>query len=241
MYLPSKLRFKHLSVLALFIFLLILPLKNVVENVFIFFSRQLLIIPQKISKKTEDITKKNLQLRLKLQAFQNLEEENQRLQEALGFREKRGADFIAAQVISFDPSSWRRIVVINVGTNQKMQPGLLAIDEEGYLVGKVIEAHPHYARVILTDDPDFTLPVFVGEKSFGLLKGTLKGARVLYLENEELVKPEDKIWLRTPYSYSLIYAGQVKRVKKNKHSLFWEVEAKLFAKRPFLHTIYIVR
>ena len=181
MYLPSKLRFKHLSVLALFIFLLILPLKNVVENVFIFFSRQFLIIPQKISKKTEDITKNNLELRLKLAAFQNLKEENQRLQEALGFREQRGADFIAAQVISFDPSSWRRIVVINVGANQKIQPGLLAVDEEGYLVGKVIEAHPHYARVILTDDPDFSLPVFVGDNSFGLLKGTLKGARILYL------------------------------------------------------------
>ncbi|UCG35324.1 MAG: rod shape-determining protein MreC [Candidatus Omnitrophota bacterium] len=241
MYLPSKIRFKHASVLALFIFLLLLPFKDLIGNVFIFFSRQFLVIPRKISQKTETLKKKNLELILQLRAFKNLKEENERLRTALQFREERGADFIAAQVISFDPSSWRRIVAINVGTKQKIQPGLLAVDEEGYLVGKVIEAEAHYARVILIDDPDFSLPVFVGEDSFGLLKGTLKGARILYIENEELIKPNDEIWLRTPYSYSVIYAGQVKQVKRGKHSLFWEVQAKLFAKRPFLHTIYIVR
>jgi len=241
LYLPSKIRFKHASVLALFIFLLILPFKDTIENFFIFFSRQFLIVPRKISQKTEALKERNLELTMRLRAFQNLKEENEKLRTALQFREERGADFITAQVISFDPSSWRRIVVINVGTNQKIQPGLLAVDEEGYLVGKVIEAHPHYARVILIDDPDFSLPVFVGEDSFWLLKGTLKGARVLYIENEESVKPDDEVWLRTPYSYSLIYAGMVKQVKKGAHSLFWEVQVKLFAKKSFLHTIYIVR
>ena len=241
MYLPSKLRFKHIGFLAIFIFLLILPFKGVLQNIFFFSTRMLMHSPRKTDQKIAQVEEKNLEFMLKLRAMENLQEENQTLRDALNFTSQRNLDLVGAEVISFDPSSWRRIVIINAGTTKGVKDGMIAISEEGWLIGKVIDAKPHYSRIILVDDPGFTLPVFVGENAFGLLKGTLSGVAITYIENEEDVAKGDKIWLKIGFNAAPIYVGEVKKVKKTKDSLFWDINAKLYSKATFLHKIYIIQ
>jgi rod shape-determining protein MreC len=188
-----------------------------------------------------ELEKRNLALTLKVRELQYLKPENERLRKALAFKEEKKTDLIGTEIVSLDPSTWRRIVVINAGKDKGINSGSYAIDEHGWLVGKIIEIGNTRSRLILIDDPNFSLPVFVGENSFGLLKGSLGGVKILYIENAEQIKAKDKVWLKISSLASPIYIGEIKKVIHDKDSLFLDVEAKIFSQNPFVHKIFIIK
>ena len=242
MYLPSKIKPKHIGFFFLLIFLLILPFRNFVEHAIILFSKKVIFDIRRVSKQIEQLQKKNLALLSQLKDSQYLQKENEMLRKALGFKGKKKASFIGVEVISFDPSNWRRMVVIDAGYNQGMKKDLFAIDEEGHLVGRIVQVKQDYSRLLLVSDPDFKLPVFIGigKGAFGLLNGGLDSIRVLYVEEKEQVKIQDQVWAKTRLFEAPIYVGEIKRVKKRQDDLFCDVEVVLFSQNPLLHKIFII-
>lgn len=241
MHLPSKINPRYISILALILFLAILPLKNTVQNILIFFSRGLLITPIGLSRQLQKTKEKNLSLTLKIRDMQYMKEENIKLKKALSFKEEKGINIIGVDIVSFDPSNWRKVVVVNAGENDGIIRGFYAVDENGWLIGKVVETRSNYSRIVLIDDPDFAMPVFVEDKSYGLLKGSLAGVKILYVEKDEDIKEKDKVWCKIPSLNFPLYIGEVKGITRNEDNLFKDVEVNIFSKNPLFHKIFIVR
>ena len=192
-------------------------------------------------RKVEQLRQEKLTYAVRIKELQALKEENEQLRKALEFKKERSAALVGVEILAFDPSSLRRIVTINRGSNDGVRKGFYAIDEEGWLVGKVVEVRPTYAWVMLVDDPDFSIPVFVGKASVGLLKGSLGGTKILYIENGEFVRENDRVWLKVPFLKFPIYVGEVQRLKEDKGSIFCDVEVRLFSENPLLHQMFIVQ
>jgi rod shape-determining protein MreC len=92
-------------------------------------------------------------LESELLRFEEVERENSRLKKILDFKTTLKGKTIPARIIGWDASPWRKIVILDKGTNQEVQSDMAVIVPEG-LVGRVLEAGPETAKVILLSDPD---------------------------------------------------------------------------------------
>ncbi|MDP2924583.1 MAG: rod shape-determining protein MreC [Candidatus Omnitrophota bacterium] len=241
MRLPSKIKSKYIAAGILFIFLLIFPFKNFIENIFIFFSSELRLSPHQNYARIIELQKRNLSLVIKIRQLHYLGNENEKLKAALEFKKQRNIEVVGVEIISFDPSSWRRLAIVNAGKDKGLQKGSYVINENGYLLGKISEVKKTYSYLMLIDDPDFSLPVFIGENSTGMLKGTLGGVDIFYIEETDNIKVKDRIWIKIPNTTFPIYIGEVRKVKKDSNSLFLGINVELFVRNPFLHKIFVVR
>lgn len=84
--------------------------------------------------------------------------DNARLRALLRLRDREGAPVASARLVSSTPSSTRRFAVLNAGRWQGVRPGMPVRGPDG-LVGRVVEAGPNAARVLLLTDPDSIVPV----------------------------------------------------------------------------------
>lgn len=221
--------------------IVLLPFKGAIQNLLTIFSRQLNLSPTKTSKTIEELKKANLTLKLQLQEFNPLSKENETLKKAFNFKKQKKLNLQGAEVLAFTPSSWRRIAIINVGEDKNIKEGQLAIDEEGNLLGKILEVNEKTSRLILVNDPGFNLPVFVGEQGYGLLKGNITNARILYIEDGDKIQKGDKVWVKTADSASSINIGKIKRIQKSSNSLFWNVEAELTLENSTFNKVFIIK
>jgi rod shape-determining protein MreC len=241
LYLPSKLHSKYIALVAISLFLLILPFHKTVRHLFVLLSKGVNLNPRRISRRIDDLEKENLRLMLQIQGFEEAREENRKLKMALQFKETSNIELIGAEIIAFNPSSWRRIVVINAGSNDGVGEGLFAVNENGHLLGKIITAKNAYSYLMLVNDPDFNIPVIVGQSSIGLLQGGLDEVKVLYLEKAESIKKGDKVWLKSAPNSLPLYIGRVSNVVDSRDNLFWDVEVELFSQAFPLHSTFIVK
>ena len=219
-----------------------LPFKKSIQNIFITISKS--SFPSSKNKyinKIKQLEKENLLLSLKIKQFDYKKDENEKLRKALKLKNDKIINLLGAEVLAFSPSNWRRILTINKGSNDGIEDGQFAIDENGHLLGKIIEIDKISSRLILIDDPEFTTSVFVAEKDFGLLKGNLVGAKVLYIEDGSEIKKGDKVWLKVPSINFPIEIGEIKKVKNNQNSLFWDVDVNLYTKNSFFEKIFIMK
>lgn len=87
-----------------------------------------------------------------------IEGENRRLKALLGVVEQVGRPVATARLIGSTSSSTRRFAMLSVGSNAGVAPGQ-PVRSGGGLIGRVIEAGPNTARVLLVTDPDNVVPV----------------------------------------------------------------------------------
>ena len=88
-------------------------------------------------------------------------EENRQLRALLDFeRDNPGREYLPATIIAHDPNNLVRSVVINRGTEQGLQKGMVVVNEVG-LVGKVVEAYPNASKVLLLIDPSSVVNALV--------------------------------------------------------------------------------
>lgn len=197
--------------------------------------------PTRYGQTIQELKKKNLSLSLQIRQLHYLKIENERLRKALQFYEGRQINLIGADIVSFDPSSWRRAVVLDVGKTKGITEGAYAVDDQGWLIGKIVDVNNKFSRLIFVDDPNFTAPVFIGMNSFGLLKGGVGNVKILYIEDGDKIELKDKVWLKIPTLTFPIYIGEVKRISKENNSLFCNVEIQLFSKDYPSHKVFIIQ
>lgn len=240
MFLPSKFQFKYIfwSFTVVLVFL-------VFKNVFVYlslFSAQNLVFSYRKTDSINDLKKENVQLTLEINRLRSLEEENTRLKKALNITETSRAGLIYARIVGFSPSVWRRIAYIGIGRTQGLHEESLAINEEGFLVGKVLEVKKGYTRVGLLNDPYFSLPVCIEDKGMGLLQGTLRGnLKLRYIEEGQKVKEKDCVWLTCKNTSFPIHVGRVSAVKKKDDDFFLDVEVVPSAQIHSLREVFLLK
>jgi len=180
-------------------------------------------------------------LTLALKKNQTILEENEKLRKALAFKEDKKIDIVGVEVASFDPSAWRRIAIINAGKDKGLRDGMFAVDSEGFLVGRVIDVKNNFARLILVDDPEFSLAVYIGNDALGMLSGGLDAVKIQYIDMSDNVNLNDIAWFKMPLISYPIYIGRVRKINENKNGLFLDVEIKLFSQNPLLKKVFIIK
>ena len=100
---------------------------------------------------------------------------NERLRGLLGLGKKIKQPLIAAEVVGKDPSPWFQTVLVDKGSADGVRKGLPVINREG-IVGLVIEATGHYAKVMLITDPNSAVDaVEQNSRARGIVKGGTSG------------------------------------------------------------------
>jgi len=205
------------------------------------FSSQRLILTQNSSKTIEELRKKNLILLSALRKNQTLTEENEKLRKALAFKEDKKVEMVGAEIASFDPSVWRRLVIINAGKDKGLGEGMFAVDSEGFLIGRLVDVKNSFSRLMLVDDPEFNLPVYIGNDALGLLSGGVDFVKIQYIDISDNVKLNDIVWFKIPLISYPIYVGRVRKINENKNGLFLDVDVRLFSQNPLLKKIFIIK
>lgn len=101
----------------------------------------------------EDYQARIVKLEGELKTLEEAAKENARLRKLLDFKGTLSGRTVAARVIGWEPSSWRRTILIDKGKKEGIQKDMAVLVPEG-LVGRVLEAGNSTARVLLLTDPD---------------------------------------------------------------------------------------
>jgi rod shape-determining protein MreC len=101
-----------------------------------------------------------------------LEFENKRLRELLGFKRSLPSPVIAAEIIGKDPSAWFKTVIIDKGSTDGLRRGLPAVSSLG-VVGQIIEVSARQSRLMLIIDRNSGADALVQRtRARGIVKGT---------------------------------------------------------------------
>jgi len=140
------------------------------------------------------LRQENQELRVRLMKLEEAARENKRLDELLGFKQKAEYSLVVARVIAFDASNLRRSLTVNKGRSSGIKIGNPVITIDG-AVGKVIEVGKFASRIILINDPDFSMAAKVKRSDvMGVLSGSLSNICMLkYLDLDDDIKPGDEI------------------------------------------------
>jgi rod shape-determining protein MreC len=108
--------------------------------------------------KNADLEQEMQVARVKVAEAEAIRRENQRLRATIGLREPPAAPVALARLIGSTSSSARRFAYISAGSADGVRPEMPVISPMG-LVGRVLEAGPHSARVMLLTDSESMVPV----------------------------------------------------------------------------------
>lgn len=133
-------------------------------------------------------------LKQQLSAFKELELENIRLRELLALKREVSYKVVAARVIARSPDNWSSVIIIDKGRHSGIRQGNAVISHQG-LVGRVIETTITTSKVILINDPAFSVSSIIQRsRQEGLICGTLGSTLMMkYLPIDADVKISDKV------------------------------------------------
>lgn len=133
-------------------------------------------------------------LRQKLITLDEISLENTRLRNLLSLKQKSPLRVIVALVIGRSPDNWSSLVIIDKGRYNGIKEGMVAISYLG-LVGRVMETASSTSKIMLINDPNFSVSALVQRsRQEGLISGSLGSSLVMrYLPKEADIKAADTI------------------------------------------------
>jgi len=242
LYLLFKPKSKYLVSVFILVVLILLSFKDVFKDIIFFFSTKIYTYSESNYKqKFSQLRKENIALKLQIKNHKSSQTEIKTLKKAFDLETKENIDLIGAEIMFFSPSTLHHVTFVNKGKNSGLKEGQFAIDADGNLIGRIREVKEKFSEIILIDDPDFTVPVYVGQNELGLLQGNLFGAKILYIEPESKIAAKEKVWVKAyPYSFSL-HIGKIKKVRQSKNGLFLQIDVELAKKNNLQSTIFIIK
>ena len=176
------------------------------------------------------LASENERLRIENALAEEIRRENELLTGLLQLR--AGLDYrtVAATVVARESSEFRRMVVLDQGSDDGIEVGDVAIAAGGALAGRVTEVTPDTAKVILLTDGEFTV---IGQLSLTAATGEVVGqlgAGVLVMRqidsNEEVTVGDEVVTagielaptVRSPYPKGLLL-GQVIDVRRDANDI----------------------
>jgi rod shape-determining protein MreC len=104
---------------------------------------------------------------------------NNRLRQLLALQKEIPRPMITAQVVGKDPSPWFQTILVDKGMSDGVEKGQPVINPEG-IVGLVIDATGHFAKVMLITDPNSSVDAIIQKnRARGIVKGGTSGYCVL--------------------------------------------------------------
>jgi len=198
-----------IPLLALFVFIFILPQQNLVPlkgRIISFFKSPLkvsyriylsILNARKIFTFYSEYNQMKLeigQLKYALNRSREFNLENQRLRQILEIKEADTFGFIAARVIGKEPTNWLNSLIIDKGSTSGIFVNQPIMQLNG-LIGKIIETGSDTAKVLLISDVNSRVVVLVQRtRQDGMLEGIGDGlCRLKYLPVDADVKLGDVI------------------------------------------------
>jgi len=126
--------------------------------------------------------------------LKEFEAENATLRDLLKFtRNNPNYTMLAADVIGRDPSPYLGTIMINIGENRGLAPGMPVITGGSALVGRVLQVNPRTAKVQILEDVSSAVNAMIqGSRATGLVRGQPDGTLIMELiPQEEKVQPGD--------------------------------------------------
>ena len=155
-------RLKYLETFRLSLSVVIYPLQKLatapgllLDRVSDFFATQSFLTNENASLKQQ-----NLLNAAKLQRYQTLEEENNRLRRLLNARDGFQGNATLAEILYSGRDLFSRRIVIDKGRQDDIKPGQAVVDDIG-VIGQVTRAYPFVSEVTLITDKEQTVPVEV--------------------------------------------------------------------------------
>ncbi|MBW1981447.1 MAG: rod shape-determining protein MreC [Deltaproteobacteria bacterium] len=180
-----------------------------------------------LQKDNEELRQRLAELKAELNRLQEAELANQRLRALLDFKQAMTTPLLPAEVVASDPSGWFQTVLIDKGRVDGVVRDLAVVNAAG-LVGRVIGASRHHAKVLLIIDRNSAVDSLVQRtRSRGVLVGTGDGScRLKYVRRNEEVRLGDEIissGMDGVFPKGILL-GRVDRVVRGDAGLFQEVE-----------------
>jgi len=151
---------------------------------------------------------------------------NVRLAKLLELKEGLPPPTITARIIGKDPSQWFKTIIIDRGSSDGVERGMPVVTVEG-IVGQVMNTSPHYAKVLLANDPNSAVDALVQKNRVqGIIKGDGKGFILYYVLRNNEVHQGDVIvtsGLGGVFPKGLPI-GTVTKVIKTRRGMFQKIE-----------------
>jgi len=170
-----------------------------------------------------------LVLQSKLQTFDALAMENQRLRELLSSAGQLEEKVLIAEILSAAQDPYRHQIVLNKGTRDGVYRGQALVDAHG-VMGQVVRVNPATSTALLITDPNHGIPVEInrtGLQTIALGRGDGQSLSLPYLPGNADVQVGDLIVSsaiggRFPTGYPV---GQVKELRHQPGEHFMEAIA----------------
>ena len=136
---------------------------------------------------------------------------------------------IIADIIGYDVSSFRKSIIIDIGTKQGASVGDIVVSGNA-LVGRISAIGRSSGRVVLITDPASNVPVrFLQSRTQGMVQGTADGTCIIkYVPRQTEINESDKVvssGIGGAFPKSL-YVGDVIEVKQKNAKLFKDIKIK---------------
>lgn len=148
---------------------------------------------------------------------------------------------VAAKVFSAYPFNNHSLLAVNAGSRQGVRVFSPVVVGEQFLFGQVIEVSERQSIVRTVFDPDWKLPVRVGEKGRDALFSGGRVPRLELIPKEQEVAAGDVVFSAgrdIPYGLML---GTVSGLKESSDSAFKEAEVELPFSLPAVREVNILR
>lgn len=154
---------------------------------------------------------------------------NVRLEKLLELKESLPPPTLTAQIIGKDPSQWFKTIIINRGSSDGVQKSMPVVTVEG-IVGQVMNTSPHYAKVLLANDPNSAIDVMIQKSRVqGIIKGKGSNCYDLHyvLKNSEVEKDDHVVTSGLGGVFPKgLQVGTISSVLKTRRGMFQQIEIK---------------
>ena len=166
-------------------------------------------------------------LKLKNNAAEEAQRENQRLKILLSLKDTKSDYLAAAHIIGRGTDRWSNTVIIDKGSSNGIKKDMPVITPDG-LAGKIMESYDRYSLVLLINDIKFSASARLQDSRHeAVFSGTGSGRPALkYLPSEETVKQGESV---ITSGLDLLFPadipiGKVGRITKKAEGLFQNIE-----------------
>jgi rod shape-determining protein MreC len=167
----------------------------------------------------------NDRLRAENARLEEIRRENAMLTGLLQLRNGFEFETVAAQVIARESSEFRRLITLDHGTDSGIAIGDVAVAQGGALVGRIVEAGPNFARVLLiTDGGSTVIGQLATSTATGEVVGQLGGVLIMnQVDSQVRIQLDEEVFtagielaggIRSPYPKGLLI-GQVVDVRRD--------------------------